>query len=300
MSDRKQLYGEDFIADEIFTADYHMHIIKATDERLDWNKIKFDRLDWDLEVRGLPWQVVRAYYHVHGINDKKIYSPGFPLCHCLGGQYNENNYYAYPLFKERSDEDIDNNQYWPDDPGPTRHNLIEFSGSAPHWGIVAEGSNYIRKGEIRKGARVYITRNNKKFYEIMSGSVSYGMSKAQYILAQLQEHPCNFFSRKWKDELEGRKVWYDNIPAIAYHVMEDQGCIMLKPDPKIGIGFNPDPYMVDNGEVMLAHYDEKDEVKVDYLYHKVNWFRSDQDTKAFIELKKQRKECMVRSFKSIV
>ena len=72
---------------------------------------------------------------------------------------------------------------------------------------------------------------------------------------------------------------------------------MLKPDPEIGIGFNPDPYMVDNGEVMLAHYDEKDEVKVDYLYHKVNWFRSDQDTKAFIELKNKGKNAWLDHLK---
>lgn len=280
---KQQLFGEDFIADEVFRKERDITIIKADDRRLDWNKIKFEKLDWDLEVRGLPYQIVRANYFVDGINpDQKIWVSGFPLCHCIGGRYGHNNYYCYPLFKQ-SDEDEARNQYWPDDPGPTRDNIREFSGDAPHWGIVAEGSNYFRKGEVRQGARVFITRNNKKFYEIQTGSVSYGLAKAQYILVQLQEHPCNFNSRNWKQELEGRKVWYNDIPAITEHVMEDQGCIMVRPDPDVGIGFKPDPYMVDNGQPTL-YYDEKDEAKCEYLYHKINWFRSDEDTKAFIEL----------------
>ena len=185
------LFGKDFIADEVFRDEFRGKIIKVDDKRLDWNKITFHKLDWDLEIRGLPYQIVRAEYHVDGKNVTKFHHPGYPLCHCIGGQYSNNNYYAYPLFKERTDFDRDHGQFFHEDLGPTRENLIEFNGDAPHWGIVAEGSHYFRKGEFKKGARVYITRNSKKFYEIMTGSISYGLSKAQYILSELQDHPCN-------------------------------------------------------------------------------------------------------------
>lgn len=286
------------INEDIFKEPYEPHIIDIKDPELNWDKINFDKYDWDLEVRGLPYQVVRATYHVDG--KKGRFAIGYPISHCIGGKWGHNNLYAYPLFKERYKKDDGKSEYHWHDEGPTRENLIEFDGEAPTWGIICEETNYFRKGEIRKGGNAFITRNGRKFYEIHTGSISYGASSAFKIIAELQEHPCNFSFRNWKKELENRKIWYGSIPAITYHVMEDQGCIMVKPDPDIGIPFNVDPYMIESdGTLWSAAFDERDDVKVDYLYKQINWFRDDKQTEAFIKLRNQSKNKFLERIKEL-
>lgn len=278
-----KLFGENFIADELFRQEHTAHIIKVTDSRLDWSKIKFDKLNWDLEVNGLPYQIVRAYYHVDGI-DNSVYMIGYPLCHCIGGRYGNNNYYAYPLFKPRTSEDEEANRYFFEDIGPTKENLIKFSGQAPHWGIVSEGAHYFRKSEIRDGGKTYITRNNRIFYPVTNGSIEYGLSKAQSVLTSLQDHPLNFADRDWKNDLLNRKIWYNNSPAVVTSIIEDQGCVIIKPDPNFGIPLKPSTWMIeDNGNAMIGYLDD-DSAKCEYLYEKINWFRTRKQTERYIEI----------------
>jgi hypothetical protein len=209
---------------------------------------------------------------------------GYPLCHCIGGRYGNNNYYAYPLFRPRTREDEDKNQYFFEDNGPTRENLTKFDGSAPHWGIVSEGSHYFRKSSIRDGNQTYITRNNKRFYTVSAGSIEYGLSKIQSVLTSLQDHPLNFNDRDWKNDVLNRKIWYNSSPAVVTSIIEDQGCVIIKPDPNFGIPLKPSTWMVeDNGTAMIGYLDD-DSAKCEYLYEKINWFRTKKQTERYIEI----------------
>jgi len=263
------------------------HICKPTDERIPWEKIKFSNLDWDLVINGLPYQIVRAEYYEE--EPTRLSGLGVKLCHCLGGTYQENNYYAYPLYREinpypekRTIREDPEYELW--DEGPTRDNLIDFDGSAPSWSIAFEETNYFRKGEIREGGRCNIFRNGQKFYEVGARQMDFGLAKARYILLQLQEHPLNFFSRHWKDEIIGRKVWYQTDPAIVESIIEDQGCVMLKPDPDCVPVFQPSPWQVEDDGSMFGD-DDNTSAKCEYLYEKIGWFRSEKQTKFYMKLR---------------
>jgi len=279
MSEKKQCLSEEkkYIPQE-------GHICKATDERIPWRNINFSNLDWDLMIRGLPWQIVRAEY----VDEPhtRLIGLGVHLNHCIGGKYQNNNYYAYPLYREtnpypekRTIREDAEYELW--DEGPTRDNLIDFNGSAPSWSVAFEETNYFRKGEIREGGKCTIFRNGEKFYEVGGREMIYGLSRAQSVLMQLQEHPLNFFSRNWKKELIGRKVWYQTDPAIVESIIEDQGCVILKPDEDCVPIFQPSPWQVEDDGTMMFD-DENTSAKCEYLYEKVGWFRSDAQTKFYM------------------
>jgi hypothetical protein len=264
-------------------------ICKPTDKRIDWNKIKFDKLDWDCVIEGLPWQVVRATYHPEGLPEKgKIPSIGIHLNHSLGGRHGENNWYCYPLYRRTNPDDIrgEPDYEWFDE-GPTPNNLLEYSGRAVNWSISFEETNYLRKGEMREGGRCTIWRNGKKFYEVGGREMNYALASAQQIVMRLQEHPINFWSRKWKDELIGRKIWYNSDPCIVRDIIEDQGCIMIEPDKSAIKFFRPSPWQIDADDPIdpLNFYNGGEDIKAEYLDPHINWFRNEKNTKLFITVR---------------
>lgn len=266
-------------------------ICKPTDDRIIWENIKWDKLDWDVVCQGLPWQVVRAEYYPDGI-PSKIYSLGKKLNHCLGGRHGENNYYCYPLYKEinpypeKRTIHEDPEYVW-DDPGPTPENIRKYDGRGVCWSIGFEETNYFRKGEMREGGSCTIFRNGQKFYEISAREMEYGLAKARHILIQLQEHPINFWSREWKKDLINRKIWYNADPAIVRSIIEDQGCIIVEPDKKYIPMFRASPWQVDANDPIdpLNFYNPEEDIKLDYMDSSINWFRDDKQSELFIKIR---------------
>jgi hypothetical protein len=276
------------MSDEFIPKEYS--ICKPTDKRIDWNKIHFDKLDWDCVIRGLPWQVVRATYHPEGLPEKDKFprSIGIHLNHCLGGRHGENNWYCYPLYRRINKDNIrDDPEYELFDEGPTPDNLIKYNGRSVNWSISFEETNYLRKGEMREGGRCTIWRNGKKFFEVGAREMNYGLASAQQIVMRLQEHPINFWSRKWKEELIGRKIWWNNDPCIVSSIIEDQGCVIIQADTKCIQFFRPSAWQIDASDVIdpFTHYNGGEDIKADYLDPHINWFRDEKGTELFLKFR---------------
>jgi hypothetical protein len=201
---------------------------------------KIYKLEWDLEFNNKPFTIYRIDGHYH----------------VMGGKYNNNCFWCCP-----SDE------------SPSHKNLIPFNGSAPTWGVIFEETNYFGKRSIKQGGNCYITRNNKKFYEVMGRDVNYCLSKAQYLLVQIQEHPISFSSKNWKNELIGRLIYFYDDPAIVTSVIEDQGCLWIEPDRKLINSFSPKQRDL-NDEDCHWYEEFKNGCKVDYLDPHIWWFRN--------------------------
>lgn len=263
---------------------YQAQICYPTDANIDWKKIKWDKIDWDCVVKGYPYQIVRAEYYPDGLPENGFYKTGYPLCHCIGGRYGNNNYYVYPLFTQ-TNEQWEKNEYIPADPGPTRENLKRFNGEAPVWGVVCENTSYFRKGkEVNKGGRCKILRNGEVFYEI-SGGLEYGFHQVHRIIDKLMDHPCNFIFRNWKDELMNRKIWFNNCPAIITSIIQDQGCIIIEPDKRYIKYFPPSVWNVEDDGCSM--YDRDDSVKVEYLSNSIWWWRNDKQTETYMKYKSE-------------
>lgn len=147
---------------------------------------KYELLDWDVEVHGIPYQIIRV--------------PGF--AHSLGGplDYGDgNNFWAYPLGEE-----------------PSYENLIEFNGEpGATWGIEYTPTNYIRSKWdetcIWSGRKLVITRNGKCFYDDM---MTFHQAIAYVKDGLLDDHPLELNSRDYDKKAIGRKVWWRSEPGI--------------------------------------------------------------------------------------
>src|SRR5574343_224167 len=128
--------------------------------------LEVEKLHWDFNIDGVPYQVVRinGYYQT------------------FGGKWGKNDLYCYPLNEKMSYD-----------------NLIPFdSDNVVDWGfrfdtksIIRWGNGFNKDTETRDSTTCYITRNGKDFYRISGREMSYCMAKAQVKLVELHEQ-CIF------------------------------------------------------------------------------------------------------------
>lgn len=170
--------------------------IKLIEENTDISELKMHKFDWDVEVNGVSYQVVKIEGYVHSI----------------GGHHGENDLWMYPR-----------------NGMPTYETLIEYQcdGGGVCWGIKYEPRNYIRQKwepECLTSNSVMITRNGKDFYPCHS------IDRARYLIEQLDEHPINLNMYNFTKKVIGRKVWWRSEPAIVTRWIDGQACVILEPD----------------------------------------------------------------------
>ena len=196
-------------------------------------------LDWDLEIKGIPYYVVRLKGFVHTI----------------GGHWGENNLWAYPRDEE-----------------PCYENLIEFnSNSAVLWGIEYKPTHYIKSKwgeiEVRRGSCLRITRNGKLFDELNCNEIYYGIDKARVRISDYNEHPLELNTIDFDKKMEGRKIWWRSQPAKIESFIWGQACVIIVPD---GIEkFETPPEFRDDDWMD----DENDYIKTHILDEHIWWFR---------------------------
>lgn len=171
--------------------------IKLITPDMDFNVFK--PYDWDVELYGKPYYVIRI--------------PGY--VHTIGGHYGNNDLWAYPR-NER----------------PSYKNIVEFNADGPvRWGILYEPASYLKskygEDEIRDNGLITITRNSKPFCRF-NGDIYYGIDRARTLISEINEHPLEFNTIDFDKKMIGRKVWWRSQPAII--VGWGDGCVILQPD----------------------------------------------------------------------
>ena len=203
--------------------------------------LSYSLLDWDVEVRGIPYQVIRVDNHAH----------------CIGGHldFGEGNcFWAYPLAEK-----------------PIYENLIEFDGEpGASWGIEYSPIHYIKtkwgETEIRRGHRLVVTRNGKPFYD---GLMTFHEAVALVKDGVLDEHPLHLNARDFDSKCIGRKIWWRSQPAVITRFIDGQACVIIEPD---GIDqFSVPPEFADD-------YDEEDcySIKTNIFDKHIWWFRHEE------------------------
>lgn len=193
------------------------------------------KIDWDLVIDRVPYQVYSSNFY-----------------HSIGSKFGLNGFYACPIDKV-----------------PSYRNLIQVYDPAPTWGIICNPIINIKdKWEIestRLHYECYILRNGVKFYKIPGNDLDFCLSYARYALFKFQEHPVDFHSRFWKDNIRDMKIYYRGIPAIIKHASE--GNFIIRSE----IGKFPiTPELQDEW-----YGDLDDTLSVDFLSDLIGWFRND-------------------------
>lgn len=217
--------------------------IKLIHENTDIASLNMTKLNWDAEIHGKPYQVVRIEGYVHSI----------------GGRWGENDYWCYPLREE-----------------PTHRNLIEYSGASGgvRWGIRYEQNHYTKckwdECECNLSEGAMITRNGKDFY-YCGGRI--GLAKAQYLLGGIiDEHPLSLHERDFDKKAEGMKIWWRSQPAILQRYLgSNDARIVIAPD---GIENFVVPAEFQKDEDASSYY-EDGVVVTDIFDDNIYWFRED-------------------------
>ncbi len=224
-----------------------MSDIKLLTKETDFSELDIRKLGWDLEFDNKP-------YNVYGISH---------YCHTIGGKYGNNDYYCCPAGEK-----------------PYYDNLMAFDGKAPIWGVEYKQKNSYRVkwGEVSVQFRgtCTITRNGKAFYSFGAREMEYGLSRAQVLLVEIQEHPIQFHNRNWREEAINREIYYCNQPAIITEISESLGgeiCVKIVPDKNFINIFSKPPWMKEDHE--LEYYEEayRGGVKDDILTNNIYWYR---------------------------
>lgn len=211
--------------------------IKLIDKNTDLSNLK--PLKWDVNIKGIPYNVYRVDGYVHTI----------------GGKYCENDYWCCPAFEI-----------------PTYKNLIEFDGEVIRWGVKCESSNYIKtkwdETEVRHIYNIIITRNDEDFCEFGCRDLGYGLAEAQCKIVKYQEHPIDFTERDFAIKLKGRKIWYKNQKAVIESWVKGQACVIIK--------FENGKYEPLEYEKEDDFGYEEETIKEDILSRHIWWFRNEE------------------------
>jgi len=155
--------------------------------------------------------------------------------------------------------------------------IYDFSGHRFLTKVVIEERNYIKQSdisgdEIRKGGRVSLFINDNKVAEEFTREWEYGLDIAKDLFRKIMNHPMDL----WEDpeivrqRIEGRKVYYDNTPAVLRHWMPEQACVMVDAVP--GMTFPMPAYAIeDSAEV---EYEERTSLKVEVFSERIWWHRN--------------------------
>ena len=147
--------------------------IKLIEKNTNISELKMSKMPWDVEINGVPYQVVRIEGYVHSI----------------GGRHGENNLWMYPR-----------------NGNPTYETLIEYQceGCGVCWGIRYDPHNYTRtkwdETECFTSGGAMITRNGKDFYFCRGG-----IDEARWLIKRLDEHPLELNEYGFAEKIIGKK-----------------------------------------------------------------------------------------------
>lgn len=195
-------------------------MIKVIDKNMDLSRAAYRRVPWDIILsNGDEYDVYQ-----------------FPeFIHTEGGRWGENSYYACPRGEQ-----------------PTAENLILFrADSTCRWGFTVNvhsctkhkwGETYIDDNIV-----VTILRNDKQFKTIRCNDMNYGVACAIKFITEVQEGVCPVNKINWDTDLIGRKIYYQNVPAIVSSVNASDFTVFITPDNEEKC-FNKPPYWTDYSE----------------------------------------------------
>lgn len=99
--------------------------------------------------------------------------------------------------------------------------------------------------------------------------MSYGLTKAESLIYDFEEHPLELDTIDYDKKAIGRKVWWRSEPAIVTNFIKGQACVILAPD---GIEHFTVPNEFANED---PDYYEDDTVKTTIMDKHIWWFRED-------------------------
>lgn len=139
----------------------------------------------------------------------------------------------------------------------------EFDGHHTLWGFEYFPTTYLKSSELsgdewRKGGEIRYYRDRKLVYTQFCREPHIAVLKIGETLLKLQGFA-------WEHLEEGRKVWFEQTPAVIERVLWEQGCVILKTED--GSDF-PEAVWSEDGSGERGKT-----VKVEFISESIFWWR---------------------------
>lgn len=209
--------------------------IKFIDETTDFSTLSMEKKNWDTDIGGVPYQVVKIRGYVHTV----------------GGKYGSCDLWAYPMNEE-----------------PTFKNMLRFNAYNPvSWGIVCKPKNHICHGsnEVRNNSLVVVTRNGDKFFTCEARGNTIGIDEARVAISKFTKHPLGLNNVGYDLAACGRRIYYRGTPATICRFVKEQACVMIKAESEN----SPLPIFPHEIGVCL---NRADELKISILDPDISWY----------------------------
>jgi len=195
--------------------------LRPVTEKTDFFNLKVDKIDWNFWMKGKPYEVVRV--------------PGYPHRY-------DNCYYCYP----QTEEDVPYNQKlipfdwdWRHSLGNLKMEIYPLPSYRIKWDEYRTSFNFI--GKLYFDTGILLSRTyGKNWGECFAG--------LQVSANKLESHPISFLHRNWREDVIGRKIWYNNSPAIITRIND------FGEDSVLSFHISPEKEKLD----CPAHWDEKE------------------------------------------
>lgn len=158
---------------------------------------------------------------------------------------------------------------------PNRENLRPIDRQhfeACLWDFKIEAYNkFDSSNEWSTGYEVNIFRNRKRFHrEYRKTLQSAALFALEYIRKCSGDHPLDINEADWKEKNIGRKVWWNQQPAIVTEILDDK--ITLKADYEDGSKFKDIPSWGDDNDILFDDED-REYVLISIFDDAIDWFR---------------------------
>lgn len=169
----------------------NMEEIRMTKE--EFEKLKFEKLDYDVEISGVPQQIVKVKNDTAMVADRDETKPAKEVEIPLSGY--KLGKFAYPLNEEM-----------------TYENTIHYNGYlGPVWSVTFEN-----------GVSV-VSRNGKTFSTMKD-------TDPKKIIATLEKHPLNLNMRDFDKKAVGRKLTIKRTNAVVKEYIDGKAEVVIVPD----------------------------------------------------------------------
>ncbi len=167
-------------------------------------------------------------------------------------------------------------------------NFNKFEGKHILWGMRCSPENYYRKGSLKTSFTSMITRNGKDFYEVRGNNFDYVYTNIRNTIYKLDDFVIGFHQTDWLQQIEGRKIWWRNYPAIIKDFVSPRGCVTIIPDEKeMSKKFNikQQKHYLEHNKVYFPaarwekedfgnDFSEEHSILTDLFDPNIDWFRS--------------------------
>jgi hypothetical protein len=111
--------------------------------------------------------------------------------------------------------------------------IFEFDGHRVLIDVEIKSHNYLKEShlsgdQIRKGGSAVIKFDGEPVFEFFFRDPQWALLRAHHLIGELVEHASGVATKKGREELVGRKVYYREVPAVIERLLLDQVCVIIR------------------------------------------------------------------------